>query len=206
MNEASPEVIGLYRIVLSQRRFRSGALYVTGIHAHGVLQAIDIRYFVEEGNRLIPTRQGFRIHADRFSMFRTVLRTREIDLEQAEEAELWRGTARRLIARHCDDEYGNGVDIRYFSESSRYKGWEPRGIRLRLEDFSRLRATLLDSGVVDGCISLKTDLFSGKEIIGRSSKRRESCKKIKSLANQQKTEAHVTSSINEALKAYIDDL
>jgi hypothetical protein len=203
MSEASSQVTGLFRIPLGQRRFRSGALYIAGIHTRGDLEAIDVRYFVEEGNQLIPTRQGFRIHADNLSRFRNVLRTPEGDLEQAE---LWRGAARRLIARYCDDKYGTGVDIRYFSDSSRYTGWEPRGIRLQLEDFSKLRATLLDSGIVDGRISAETDLFSGKEIMGRTSRGRESDERSKGSVNQQKTGTQVMSTINEALKAYIDDL
>ena len=170
MSAAQPQVTGLHRIVLSQRRFKSGALYVSGIHTRGDLEAVDVRYFVEEGARLTPTRQGFRIRADNLAGFAKVLETQDCKLV---DTELWRGATRRLIARYCKDEYGTGVDIRYFSDSVRYKGWEPRGIRLQLEDFLKLRATLLDSGVIGGHIDPKADLFKGREIVVRPRKPRE---------------------------------
>jgi len=195
------QVTGVYRIPLSQRRFKSGALYVSGIHSCGELEAIDIRYFVEEESRLIPTRQGFRIHADNLLTFKKALAKRAIKLQKVE---LWRGATRKLIARYCDDEYGTGVDIRYFAASPRYKGWEPRGIRLHLEDFAKLRMTLLESGIVDGRISVKTDLFSGKEVVNRRSTTRSSWKK--SGSKTQRSSENVESfTINEALRAYIDD-
>lgn len=204
MSDVSPQIIGLYRIKLSQRRFRSGALYVSGIYIGGDLDAIDIRYFVEDGNQLIPTRQGFRIHADNLAALRTALHTQSIDLK---EQELWRGATRKLIARYCDDEYGTGVDIRYFSDSTRYRGWEPKGVRLQLEDYSTLRATLLGSGVADGRVSAKADLFSGKEILGRTTRSRGSRENIKgSVTKQQAGISQTNSTINEALQAYINDL
>lgn len=204
MSDISPQVIGLYRIELSQRRFRSGALYVSGIYIGDELDAIDIRYFVEEGNQLIPTRQGFRIHADNLPALRTALHTRELDLK---EHELWRGATRKLIARYCNDEYGIGVDIRYFSDSTRYRGWEPKGVRLQLEDYSTLRATLLGSGVADGRINAKADLFSGKEIVGRNANSRSRGETNKDSVPQRKAGIpRVKATINEALQAYIDDL
>ena len=204
MSDVSPQIIGLYRIELSQRRFRSGALYVSGIYTGGELDAIDVRYFVEEGNQLIPTRQGFRIHADNLPALRKALHTQEIDLK---EHELWRGATRKLIARYCNDEYGTGVDIRYFSDSTRYRGWEPKGVRLRLEDYSTLRATLLGSGVADGRISTKADLFSGKEIVGRAAKSQGSSERSKVFVTKgQSGISQANSTINEALQAYINDL
>lgn len=204
MSDISPQIIGLYRIKLSQRRFRSGALYISGIYIVDDLNAIDIRYFVEDGNQLIPTRQGFRIHADNFPALRTALHTQAIDLKGHE---LWRGATRKLIARYCNDEYGTGVDIRYFSDSTRYRGWEPKGVRLQLEDYSTLRATLLGSGVADGRVSAKADLFSGKEILGRTARSRGSRENIKgSVTKQQAGISQTNSTINEALQAYINDL
>jgi hypothetical protein len=204
MSDVSPQIIGLYRIKLSQRRFRPGALYVSGIYIGGDLDAIDIRYFVEDGSQLIPTRQGFRIHADNLPALRTTLHTQAIDLK---EQELWRGATRKLIARYCDDEYGTGVDIRYFSDSTRYRGWEPKGVRLQLEDYSTLRATLLGSGVVDGSVSVKADLFSGKEIVGRTAQSRRNSERSKRPVNKPPSGAsQENSSINEALQAYINGL
>ena len=204
MTDASPQIVGLYRIALSQRRFRSGALYVSGIYIGDELDAIDIRYFVEEENKLIPTRQGFRIHADNLPALRTALHTQAVDLG---EHRLWRGTTRKLIARYCNDEYGIGVDIRYFSDSTRYRGWEPKGVRLQLDDYSTLRATLLGSGVADGRVSAKANLFSGKEIVGRTAKGRGSSESIRgSVTKPQAGISQTNSTMNEALQAYIDDL
>lgn len=204
MSDVVPQIIGLYRIELCQRRFRSGALYVSGIFIGGELDAIDVRYFVEEGNQLIPTRQGFRIHADNLPALRKALHTQEIELK---EHELWRGATRKLIARYCNDEYGTGVDIRYFSDSTRYRGWEPKGVRLQLEDYSTLRATLLGSGVADGRVTAKANLFSGKEIVGRTAKNRGSSESIKgSVTKPRAGISQTNSTINEALQAYINDL
>lgn len=197
MTSAQFQVTGVYRIVLRQRRFRAGALYVSGIHANGDLEAIDVRYFVEDGSRLIPTRQGFRVRADNLTGFAKVLRTQDCKLL---DADLWRGPTRRLIARYCEDEYGTGVDVRYFSESPRYTGWEPRGVRLQLEDYQKLQETLLSSAVILGRIDPKVDLFDGKEIAASARKPRE-------RGDQRRAEAGIPAlfPVNEALKAFIDD-
>lgn len=108
-----------------------------------------------------PEERPFVLHmpphkaGSNLSKFRQVLQTPEIDLERAE---LWRGATRALIARYCDDEYGTGVDIRYFSDSSRYKGWEPKGIRLQQKDFSKLRTIL--SGWAMRVITLKQQFLA----------------------------------------------
>jgi hypothetical protein len=198
MSAAQSRVTGLHRLALGQRRFKSGALYVSGIYSGADLEAIDVRYFVENGSQVTPTRQGFRIRADNLAAFAKVLRTQDCKLV---DAELWRGSTRKLIARYCTDEYGTGVDIRYFSDSARYKGWEPRGIRLQLEDFLKLRATLLKSGVIAGRIDPKADLFEGKEITAHARKQREKG------ADQRRGEAGIPAlfAVNEALKAFIED-
>lgn len=198
MNTAQSQVTGVHRIVLRQRRFRAGALYVSGIHENGNLEAIDVRYFVEDGLRLIPTRQGFRVRADNLTGFAKVLRTLDCKLL---DAELWRSPTRRLIARYCEDEYGTGVDIRYFSDSPRYTGWEPRGVRLQVEDFQKLQATLLSSEVIVGRIDPKVDLFDGKSITASARKPRENG------ADQRREEGGIPAlfPVNDALRAFIDD-
>lgn len=203
MTDASSRVTGLCRIPLSQRRFRSGALYVSSIHNGADLAAIDVRYFVEDANRLVPTRQGFRIPADKLVALGNMLRTQETELGGVE---LSRCATRRLLARYCDDKYGSAIDIRYFSDSPRYKGWEPRGIRLQLGDFLKLRSVLLATGIADGQIKPTHDLFGEKEIAAGTSSSRERGRGTAGAREDADARKLVTLTINDALRAYIGDL
>lgn len=190
-----PQVVALCRLTLAQKRFKAGALYISCIHTGKALNAIDVRFFVEDQQSLIPTKQGFRVPADRLQSLRSALEAKTIPSDGVEVA----STAnRRLLIRSCDDEYGPGVDVRYFSDSARYVGWEPRGIRFRPEDFERLRTTLLATDFRKGGVIHGADLFAGKIIRSRSEA------PTGAKATRRESTLARDPSINQALLDFID--
>lgn len=171
MSDEGTLVKGLCRIGLAQKRFKDGALYVCAVLSGQHVQAVDVRYMVEDDNFLIPTRQGFRVRSIDFEKLRELCT--ELP-KRISEIRLWKGATRKLIARYCDDNYGTAIDIRYFADTRKYRGWEPRGIRLQLEDFAKLQLGVLSSGLLEGQVSDKSDLLKGKHFAPRPVKRGQS--------------------------------
>ncbi len=139
------KVVGIGRLQLSQRRFRNGALYVSAIVDDAAITAIDCRFFVEESAVLRPTRKGFRVQRSEVPLLERLLAT---PCDRITEQTLWSRSNRKLTARRCDDEYGKGVDFRYYKTSKEYEGWEQRGIRFKDSDFVRLTCLLRESGLL----------------------------------------------------------
>jgi hypothetical protein len=160
------KVVGIGRLQLSQRRFRNGALYVSAIVNGAKIDAIDCRFFHEEGATLTPTRKGFRVHSLEVDQLGNLLRMQP---DRITEQTLWAGANRKLIARRCDDEYGKGIDFRYHKTSETYEGWEQRGVRLKDDDFMRLARLLRDSGLLKLELPKIQDLFSGKTLVSSRS-------------------------------------
>lgn len=154
-------------MLLGQRRFRNGALYLSISVRKGLVDAIDCRYFVERNNTLAPTKSGFRVHRGGFGAFGELV---HLPPEKVTVRILGCSSTRELIARRCDDVYGKGIDFRYYRSSDSYKGWEKRGIRLGDEDFVCLAEILRDFGVLSGAVPTDSNLFSGK-VVASSEKR-----------------------------------
>jgi hypothetical protein len=154
-------VKGLLRLQLSQKRFRNGALYVSAITNGSKVDAFDCRFFVEDGSILTPTRKGFRVRASELEALRKLFETK---LGAIEEQTLWTGPHRKLVARRCDDEYGKGIDVRYFKMSEKYEGWEQRGIRLKDEDFLKLAGMVRETQLLNLESASLPDIFLGKSI------------------------------------------
>src|SRR4051812_397887 len=115
------QVIGWMSMSLSQKKYAKGRLFISGITENGRLTGIDIRYFMEEGEELLPTRKGFRVRAESFPTFMKCLHKKP---QKIGECVIWEGKARRLIIRYCDDQFGEGIDCRYWVEKEQYSGWE----------------------------------------------------------------------------------
>lgn len=135
---------------LSQKKYANGRLYISGITENGKLTGIDIRFFKDEDDGLLPTRKGFRVRAESFPAFMKCL---HINPRRMGECVIWEGKARRLVIRYCDDQFGEGIDCRYWAEKDQYSGWEKRGLRLSLSDFEQVKDAVT-----------KIDPFSGKLI------------------------------------------
>src|SRR5689334_9791127 len=102
----SPKVLALHRLSLAQKRFKGGALYISCIHTGKTLHAVDVRFFVEDQESLIPTKQGFRIPTERLQSLKAALEAKTIPSDGVEVAS---SANRRLLIRSCNDEYGPGI-------------------------------------------------------------------------------------------------
>jgi hypothetical protein len=151
--------VGLARIKLTQRRFANGALYVAAVLEDSELCAIDIRFYAELDTVIAPTRSGFRVYRANIGALGELF---ERQPRNVGHFTLWSSGSRSLVARSCADEYGVGVDVRYFKISDTYEGWEKRGIRLRDEDFLRLGCAVTEAGLLGGMGRSRIDLFAGK--------------------------------------------
>jgi len=200
MDFKAQQLIGVNCIKLVQRRFSDGSLYLCAICLDGELVAIDVRYFTEDGNSLIPTRQGFRVHKGEFNDFLKLLSKDVIDIE---EVVLWETGSKKLVMRYCDDQFGTAIDFRYYKTSEKYTGWERRGIRLQLEDYKKLQMAIVSSNLLSHWVLPKTDLLIGKEI---SSARSESRVIGSAITNKDKSVKPNLSDVNVALRSFIEEL
>jgi hypothetical protein len=193
MSYQDVRVIGVTRLALSQKRFGKGGFYVSAILNDSDLEAIDCRYFVEDGAGIVPTRSGFRVHSSEFETFKEVLSTLP---SQIHEHPIWESTSRKLIVRRCADEFGLGVDFRYFKTSKNYTGWEKRGIRLN--DYVHLSKEVLNSGLLEHQVP-SLDLFKEKNILTSNERHAVSSNKV--ITHEPTT----WSPVNAALNAFLNE-
>ena len=201
MTQKKQKQVGIAKVSLSQRKYQDGGLYLSQVMEDGMFVALDVRFFHEDGNALRPTRAGFRVPAASLAEMFHVLLSNATDIDHT----LWSDDRRKLLARYVDDEYGQALDIRYYLTGHGYKGWEKRGIRLRLEDFQRLQFTLRESKEYLGNADGTEDLFQGK-VIGTEWKKQGS--KVKEKLSVRKSERNgtgrgATGFINEYIKKLI---
>lgn len=197
-------VVGVARLTLKQRRFGDGALYVSAILKGGELAAIDCRFFVEKEKVITPTPKGFRIDLKDVGALRELFQRTP---ENVGEITLWSSGMRSLSARRCDDDYGKGIDIRYFKISADYKGWEKRGIRLLDEDFVSLSDQIMASGLLECDLRPSGDLFEGKQFAERSHRgRRDAGQKDGSRTNTAQAQSLPSwTPISAALEEFLSE-
>jgi len=130
-------VIPFLKMTLSQKRYKGGFFFGTAI-TNDEIESLDFRYFRTADGGFSPTRSGFRIGHDALENFRKLVNQVDLPIEPFS---IWVHQHRKLVAQYRDDEYGQAVDFRYYITTTKYTGWEKRGIRLSLTDFENLKET-----------------------------------------------------------------
>lgn len=154
-------VVGWLSMPLTQRRYANGKLFVLGIIINNKLDSLDVRFFAEDNDILIPTMKGFRVRNTNFKQLFEALKQNPRDIG---DRVLWQGHNRSLHVRHLSDRYGSGIDFRYYSETEKYTGWEPRGVRFSITDYIKFQSSLLALDITHKEVLSLPDILSGRLI------------------------------------------
>ncbi len=155
------EQIGLYKFKLTQKRYEAGAFYISVVTDGENAVALDGRFFLEEGNKLAPTRSGFRLPIEKLNDFAKAL---DGDLRQIDDIVLFENQSFQFHIRYLNDKYGEGVDLRKYKTTEKYTGWDKSGLRMKLEDVVIIHNWLNDFDIQ--AVKLSSNIFSGKDIGG----------------------------------------
>lgn len=192
-----------FALKLDQRRYRDGKLFVSVVLRSGEAEAIDVRYFVEDGNIVRPTRQGFRIPIELYGVFLSLMQTCQRERAQLT---LWEKEDRSFRLSYCNDEYGEGVNFRYFRSSAKYSGPEKRGIRLTLANFGSLRDALEHFDIVAEVRSGRASLFAGRVITPFAAASQAVARDRNRLARDSPAASSLESGfIHEAIARFLED-
>lgn len=156
------EQIGLFRINLSQKRFKRGAFYLSAIMRDAEFVALDGRFYIENSKGLQPTRSGFRVPSEQVEHFKDVFQK---DLREIGDIVLFDNNAFRFHVRYVNDKYGEGIDFRKYRTTKKYTGWDRAGLRMKLEDVKAMADWL--NGFRANELSQLSGIFSSKDIIKR---------------------------------------
>ena len=179
------EQIGLHKFKLTQKRYKDGAFYLSVVLDGEQVKALDGRFFVEEGNELTPTKNGFRIPIEKLDAFGKALSG---DLREIDDTVLFENKSFRFHIRYLNDKYGEGIDFRKYKTTDKYTGWDRSGVRMKLEDVVSMRNRLNDFDHRE--VASSNNLFSGKDL-GR--------KKHDKGADAETAKAEVSPAIKEIL-------
>lgn len=135
MNFNELEIDTFGQISLTQKKFRDGALIVSGMRKNEEYVAIDVRFYLEKEDGWLPTKTGFWVAKENWRALKKVLSRSP---ETIGEVICWRSKTRKFIVRYIPN-YGGGIDFRYFQESATYTGWEKKGIRIAQKDFNKVK-------------------------------------------------------------------
>ena len=149
--------IGLYSFKLTQKRYQEGAFYLSVILVGEQAKALDGRFYVEEGNELTPTKNGFRIPLEILEDFKKVLAG---DLRAIDDRVLIKNKSFHFHVRYLNDKYGEAIDFRKYKTTNKYTGWDRSGIRMKLEDVVTIRDWL--AGFDSQAIDPADNIFVGK--------------------------------------------
>ena len=153
------EQIGLHKFKLTQKRYKDGAFYLSVVLDGEQVKALDGRFFVEEGNELTPTKNGFRIPIEKLDAFGKALSG---DLREIDDTVLFENKSFRFHIRYLNDKYGEAIDLRKYKTTNKYSGWDRSGVRLKFEDVATMRDWLSDFDTRK--VASSCNLFLGKDI------------------------------------------
>jgi len=160
-------VLPFFQMTLSQKRYKGGSFFGTAI-TNDEIESLDFRFFRTTEGGFSPTRSGFRISRDALENFRKFVNEDDLPIDPFS---IWEHQHRKLVAQYRDDEYGKGVDFRYYITTTKYTGWDKRGIRLALSDFQKLREILKNcvwlNGVKGAVLDLKFNVVSPKQEVAK---------------------------------------
>jgi hypothetical protein len=155
--------IGLHSFKLTQKRYEHGSFYLSLIIDGEEVKAFDGRFYLEDGNKLTPTKRGFRIPLEKLDEFYTALSG---DLREIGDLILFENKSFKFHVRYLNDKYGEGIDIRKYKTTKKYSGWDKSGIRMKLEDVEAVHRWLTDFEHTD--VDPSMNIFFGKEISGKN--------------------------------------
>lgn len=155
-------VLPFLQMTLSQKRYKGGLFFGTAI-TNGEIESLDFRFFRTAEGGFSPTRSGFRISQDDLANFHKLVNQDDLPIDPFS---IWEHQHRKLVAQYRDDEYGQAVDFRYYISTTKYTGWEKRGIRLALSDFQKWKEIMKNcvwlNGVKGAVLDLKFNVISPK--------------------------------------------
>lgn len=161
MTNGKARLIGLAAFKPKQKKYQDGRIFLSVLIEDDTVLALDVRFFLEDGKELTPTRNGFRVPTQSLDLAEKVFRKEPRQIDDVINSM----KKRELHARFVDDNYGQAVDIRYYKKTEEYTGWEKRGLRLRNGDFKELVRLLGEIELATGRLQRRNDLFEGKSIV-----------------------------------------
>jgi len=175
MNFNNTSQIGLEKITLQSKPYANGNLYISAIFEKNKINSIDIRFYLEENNSIMPTKHGIRIPFDKIDTF---ISTFKINKDLLDEYVCWKKNKDSLIFRVLNNENNNyDVDIRFYRDSDNFKGWLKKGLRLTSLDYSLLGSKIRQ---IDFNASHTADnLFANKSLIKSKNLKLIGLKKLK---------------------------
>ncbi len=84
-------------IELTQQRYSDGKVYISVILDGEEIKSLDVRYFIEIGNELIPTKYGYRVKQHDFTNLYNTLKMKPCEINENILSESRKGS-RFLIA------------------------------------------------------------------------------------------------------------
>jgi len=195
-------LIGVAKFKPSQKKYKDGHVYISVLISGDDLVALDVRFFSEAGDELVPTRNGFRVPAESLLACVRELLGNPLDLDST----CHKTKTRELHVRYVSDKYGEAIDIRYYKKSAKYTGWEKRGLRLRVTDFEHFQKLISEINFVDISVASEKNLLGGKTIIDpkeRWAKDSGGADENSGSAREKHSSTRRSGYINEALRELI---
>lgn len=196
-------LIGLSAFKPRQKKFQDGRVFLSVLAEGDKVLALDVRFFREDGNKLTPTRNGFRIPSQSIGSAGGVFKKKLQEIDDV----IHVTTKREIHARFVDDKYGQAVDIRYYKKTDDYTGWEKRGLRLRSEDFEEFVRLLEEAELVNGCWRQQNNLFQDREIVDpKKFGSKEQAREPRAISSSRPSAliTSVSAYINEALQDLLE--
>ncbi len=196
----SNDFIVVEQMPLSQKRYQNGLLYISVPFNNNEIIGLDVRYFVHDNSDIIPTRSGFRIPVSSLHAFKKILKKK---IESIDSTVCTYFSDRQLKACYRSDDYGEGVDIRYYKVSDEYTGWERRGLRFQVDDFKEFRERVLKIDFSINAIMASRIILKGNVVRKGPTKGKTSPKTLKKNVNNKGTNI-LDEYVNEAIKELMD--
>lgn len=184
---------------LPQGRFKNGQFYVSVCSTGGEPIGIDIRFFVEEGDDLTPTKIGFRLPQDGVAPLLNALAPNPTEIGDIVCIEL---PNRRFHIRYVNDKYGESVDYRWYQTTDKFEGWTRSGFRVPTDVYQEFRQLLIESNLLSPDSLSKPDLLEGKNIISKSKRSGDSASRGSNAAaaSPPARQPYVTDVLDDLLK------
>ena len=184
---------------LPQGRFKNGQFYVSVCSTGGEPIGIDIRFFVEEGDDLTPTKSGFRLPQDGVAPLLNALAPNPTEIGDIVCIEL---PNRRFHIRYVNDKYGESVDYRWYQTTDKFEGWTRSGFRVPTDVYQEFRQLLIESNLLSPDSLSKPDLLEGKNIISKSKRSGDSASRGSNAAaaSPPARQPYVTDVLDDLLK------